>query len=142
MPPTCRWRASSRAPSWAICRSGCRASSPNTAPGCAATAHARRASATCSFSATHPLPPLGGSERDIAASSAGACVPSHKASLCVRQVSNYRQFAEARAAQLGRSFEELTDPHRSDIVSGAGAGSVHLKFARRVTVAISDIRNI
>jgi len=37
------------------------------------------------------------------------------------QASNYRQFAEARAAQLGRSFEELTDPHRSETVSGAAS---------------------
>ena len=35
------------------------------------------------------------------------------------QVSNYQQFAEAQAAQLGRSFEELTDPQRSATVSGA-----------------------
>ena len=40
------------------------------------------------------------------------------------QVSNYRQFAEARAAQLGRSFEELTDPDRSATVSGGAASSL------------------
>ena len=34
------------------------------------------------------------------------------------QVANYREFAEARAAQLGRTFDDLLNPHRSTSVSG------------------------
>ena len=35
------------------------------------------------------------------------------------QVANYREFADARAAQLGRSFEELLDPSHSETITGA-----------------------
>ena len=34
------------------------------------------------------------------------------------QVANYREFAEARAAQLGRTFDDLLNPQRRASVSG------------------------
>lgn len=35
------------------------------------------------------------------------------------QVENYQEFADARTAQLGRTFDDLLNPERSDSTSGA-----------------------